>query len=136
MEPIINVKRGCEKRISSVETVLPIAYEGINFIPPTSGMYLKTQFVSLGAEDPVIGKGYYREHIQFQVFITDNSGKGTTQALIKAGQIRDSFSKGTTIVEGGMSMHILTTPQIAGTIIIDGKVIIPVLIDITAEIYE
>ncbi len=135
MEAILNIKRGCEKHLALSET-LPIAYEGVDFIPPSTGMYLKTQFISLGTEDPVFGKGYYREQVQFQVFIVDNSGQGTTQALQKAGQLRDSFSKGTTIVESNMPMHVLTTPQIAGTIIIDGKVIIPLLIDITAEIYE
>lgn len=114
---------------------LPTAYEGVNFDPPSS-IYQSCQFIIEKPTDPVFGLGYYRERINFQIFISDISGKGTTTALERAELIREKFKKGTTLFEEDVKILILETPQIMGTLISQDRVIVPVQIKVIAEVYE
>lgn len=135
MAEIINIKRACEKHLAALVPSVVTAYEGVNFDAPSNTMYQRCQFTISPPDDPVFGTGYHRERVQFQVFVVDPLGKGTTNALQRAELIRLHFAKGTTLVEGTTPLHVLTTPQIAGNSVSQGKVIVPVLIDLIAEVY-
>lgn len=132
---ITNTKRAAERRLSTLTPVVPTAYESHNFDPPT-GMYQRTQFVIRRPEDPVLGTGYHRERIQFQVFIVDKTGQGSTSAFERAELVRQHFSKGTVMIESGTRIHVLSTPQIAGSTVVNGRTVVPVLIDLVAEVYS
>lgn len=134
MAEIVNIKRACEKHLATLTPSLPTGFEGVDFTPPNT-MYQRCQFVVNTPDDPVFGTGYHRERVEFQVFVVDVSGKGTTSAIQRAELIRNHFAKGTTLVESGTPVHILSTPQIAGTKISQGRVIVPVLISAVAEVY-
>lgn len=135
MAEIVNIKRACEKHLAALVPSVVTAYEGVNFDAPSNAMYQRCQFTISPPDDPVFGTGYHRERVQFQVFVVDPLGKGTTDALQRAELIRLHFAKGTTLVEGATPLHVLTTPQIAGNSVSQGKVIVPVLIDLVAEVY-
>ena len=135
MVEIVNIKRACEKHLAALVPSVVTAYEGVNFDAPSNAMYQRCQFTISPPDDPVFGTGYHRERVQFQVFVVDPLGKGTTDALQRAELIRLHFAKGTTLVEGTTPLHVLTTPQIAGNSVSQGKVIVPVLIDLVAEVY-
>lgn len=133
---ITNTKRAAERRLASITpNDIPTAYESVNFDPPTT-IYQRTQFVLRRPDDPVIGTGYYRENIQFQVFIVDKSNEGTARAIERAEVIRQQFAKGTVMIENGTRIHVLSTPQIAGSTVVQGRLVVPVLIDLVAEVYS
>lgn len=131
---ILNTKKAAERRLAAMTPNLPTAYESHNFDPPT-GMYQRTQFVIRRPEDPVLGTGYHRERIQFQVFVVDKTGEGTGDAIQRAELIRQQFAKGTVMIENGTRIHVLSTPQIAGSTVVNSRVVVPVLIDLVAEVY-
>lgn len=131
---ILNTKKAAERRLAAMTPNLPTAYESHNFDPPT-GMYQRTQFVIRRPEDPVLGTGYHRERIQFQVFVVDKTGEGTGDAIQRAELIRQQFAKGTIMIENGTRIHVLSTPQIAGSTVVNSRVVVPVLIDLVAEVY-
>lgn len=131
---ILNTKKAAERRLAAMTPNLPTTYESHNFDPPT-GMYQRTQFVIRRPEDPVLGTGYHRERIQFQVFVVDKTGEGTGDALQRAELIRQQFAKGTVMIENGTRIHVLSTPQIAGSTVVNSRVVVPVLIDLVAEVY-
>lgn len=131
---IVDVKKACETRLVTL-TALPTAYEGVEFIPPAS-MYQRVQYQIFTPEDSTLPAGYHRERMQMQVFVVDVLGQGTTAALTRAGLIRDLFKRGTTIVESGTRILILNTPQVGATIIADGRLIVPVIIPLTVEVYS
>lgn len=130
---IAETKRAVERRLKAMTVDLPTAYEGVSFVPP-AGMYQRIQFRVNAPDDPVFGKGYYRERIEAQVFIVDNAGTGTGGVLTRAELVRDHFKKGTTLTEGGLLIHVLETPQINSTSISDSKVVAAVLIDLVVEV--
>ena len=132
---IIEIKKAAERHLNNLTPVVPIAWEGVSFTPTTE-LYERVQFTIQPPEDPVFGTGFYREHVTMQVFCLGSTNKGTAEVLTRAELIRNHFKKGTVLVEGDVKIHILTTPQIAGTSIVSDKVICPVLIELVAEVYS
>lgn len=134
--PIIDTKKAVERHLSTMTPSIAIAYEGVNFNPPANDMYLATQFVINQPDDPTVGDKYYRERITFQVFVCDVLNKGTANALAKAEAIRERFDKGLTLVENSLRIHVTRTPQIAGTIITNSRLVVPVNIELWTETYK
>lgn len=132
---IIEVKRAAERRLKNLTPAIPIAWEGVSFTPP-SEMYQRVQFTIQRPTDPVLGTGFYRENITMQVFVVGATNKGTAEVITRAELIRQHFSKGLTMLEGSVRIHVLRTPQIAGNTVISDRVICPVLIELVAEVYS
>ena len=132
---IIEAQTAVRRRLAALTPSLPTALEGISFVPPT-GMYQRLQFVINPPTDPTFGTYFHRENIQVQIFVADKLDVGTTGAIARAQLIRDWFCKGLTLEEDGVRMHVLRTPQIAGAAVAGDRVIVPVLIPLTVEVYQ
>lgn len=135
MSVILDIKQACEKRLKDISTGIFTAYEGVDFKPP-SGLYQRCQFVIMSPEDPVFGTGYYRQPFQFQVFVVFPKGKGTKEGIERAEVIWQEFKKGTFILEGTTRIYVLETPKIAGTAFTQDSMVVPVIINMVAEVYE
>ena len=132
---IIDAKRVAERLLASITPSLPTAFEGVDFIPP-AGMY-QSCFLKINAPtDPVWPAGYHRENTVFNVFVIDVKGQGTTDVLLRAGLIRDTFYKGRTFIEGTTRIHILETAQISGPAVLNDRLVVPILIPLTVEVYR
>jgi hypothetical protein len=133
--PILETKRALERRLMALTPSLPTAFEGVSFDPPST-MYQSCQFRISSPDDPVIGTGYYREKIQFQVFIIDAPNNGTASAIQRAELTRDWFKKGSTFQEGVYRIHVLTTPTVSSTSQIGTRTVVTVMIDVITEVYS
>ena len=131
---IIETKRAAERHLLALTPVVPTAFEGVSFTTPT-GLYQRLQFIIRQPDDPVLGKGYYRERLSMQVFVCAELNKGTAEAIARAELIRNWFAKGTTLQEQNIRIHVLSTPQITGTVVTQDRLVCPVLIELTAEVY-
>lgn len=132
---IIKAEKAVRRHLLTLSPQLPTALEATPFTAPT-GMYQRLQFVVNPPTDPTFGNYYHRENIQVQIFVADKLDVGTTGAITRAQALRDLFHKGLTLVEDGVRMHVLRTPQIAGATVAGDRVIVPVLIPLTVEIYD
>ena len=132
---IIKAEKAVRRHLLTLSPQLPTALEAIPFTAPT-GMYQRLQFVVNPPTDPTFGNYYHRENIQVQIFVADKLDVGTAGAITRAQTLRDLFHKGLTLVEDGVRMIILRTPQIAGATVAGDRVIVPVLIPLTVEIYD
>lgn len=133
---IVEAKKAIRRRLSALTPSLPTALEGISFVPPSTGLYQRLQFVVSNPTDPVLGRGYYRENIEVQIFVVDKLDKGTTTAETRAEVLRDWFHKGLTLVEGNFRMHVLRTPHVSSAAVSADRIIVPLLIPLTVEVYE
>lgn len=131
---VAEITQAAEQRLLAITPSIPTAFEGVHF-EPTSGMYQRCQFVISPPDDPVLGLGYYRERIEFQVFVSVPSGQGVGEALQRAELIREQFKKGTFFTSGSIRIYVLNTPQVAGTIIAGDRVVVPVMISLIGEVY-
>jgi hypothetical protein len=133
MSAILNTKRAAERKLLTLG--FPVAFENVDFTPNT-GVYLKTQFQIQSPDDPVIGDTYYRERINFQVFVTDDLGKGTANALTVAEAVRNLFEKSSFMDESGTHIYVLSTPRISGSAVTKDRLVVPVIIDLVAEVFN
>jgi hypothetical protein len=132
---IIEIKRAAERKLSALTPAISTAWEGVSFDPP-AGLYQRVQFTIQSPDDPVLGVGFHRERMTMQVFIVGAANKGTSEVIARAELIRLHFAKGLTLQEGNVKIHVLRTPQIAGTSIASERVVCPVLIELIAEVYS
>lgn len=130
------IKKLCRLHLAELIPALPTAYEGMPFEVPSSGLYQRLQFVVQQPDDPTLGLGYYRERLEMQLFIVGPAGVGTSEVDTYAEQLRLHFRKGTVMVQDSIRVHVLRTPKISGTAVVQNRVMIPVLIDIVGEIYS
>jgi Bacteriophage related domain of unknown function len=133
MSAIEDTRRMAERLVNTLGH--PIAFESRSFTP-TSEIYLRLQFLVRPPEDPVIGDKYYRERITFQVFVADQLGVGTGGAMAVAETIRALFFKGATFQEGSTRIYVLGTPQMSSSVVTADRLVIPVLIDLVAEVFN
>jgi hypothetical protein len=131
---MVSIKRALERRLSQMTPALSTAYEGADFKPVPDTAYQRVQFVPRQPQNPTFGDNYYREVGEFQVFLAYPLNKGSAEALTRAELIRDRFKRGTFMLENGIRIHVLSTPQIAGTIITQDRLVVPVIIEYTAEV--
>jgi hypothetical protein len=132
---ILIAKNTLESRLAANFPTTPIAYEGVSFSPP-SGNYLRCQIKILEPDDRVRGAAYYRENLVFQVFVVTTVNQGSASAITLAQQIRSVFPKGwaTNITNG--RIHVLNTPQIGSVMTPDNRLVVPVFIPVTMEVFS
>lgn len=132
---VLEITQAAEQRLLEITPSIPTAFEGVHFEPP-AGMYQRCQFIISPPDDPVLGTGYYRERVEFQVFVSSPAGLGVGDALARAELIRDKFKKGTYFTSGAIKIHVLSTPQVAGTVPLGDRVVVPVMISLVGEVYS
>ncbi len=132
---IIEIKRAAERKLNALTPSVPTAWESVSFEPPV-GLYQRVQFTIQSPDDPVLGTGFHRERISMQVFVVGAANKGTSEVITRAESIRTHFAKGLVLQEGNIKIHVLRTPQVAGTTVASERVVCPVIIELVAEVYS
>lgn len=132
---IIEIKRAAERKLNALTPSVPTAWESVSFEPPI-GLYQRVQFTIQSPDDPVLGTGFHRERISMQVFVVGAANKGTSEVITRAELIRTHFAKGLVLQEGNIKIHVLRTPQVAGTTVASERVVCPVIIELVAEVYS
>lgn len=131
---ILEVQEAVMQKLYEMPGNLPTAFEGISFEGAGREMYQRLQFNILPPDDPTFGTYYHRENVEVQIFVVDRLEKGTSPALEYAQKLKKHFHKGLTLEEDGVRMHILRTPRISSAAILLDRLVIPVLIPLTAEV--
>ena len=133
---IKTIKKLVENRLKTLSPSLPIAWTNVSFTPPADGSkYLRCTLNIRTPDDSCIGGTYYRENATFNVYVLDKLNIGSGGALDTAESIRDLFDKRTTLEEGNVRVQILQTPHITGEVITNDRLVIPIAIRLTAEIF-
>lgn len=131
---VLPVKIELERRLSTGFPTTPIAYPSVSFTAP-AGLYLRCQIAPRGVEDPTRGDAYVRENYNFQVFVIGEINKGEAEVLTKAKQVADLYAKGMVIDVANLRIMTFKSPQIAGTTIVDSRLIAPVLIPVVVQVF-
>lgn len=131
------IKIALETRLATLTPTMDTAYEAVDFKPKTTP-YQYVQLVPNTPDNANLGDKYYREVGQFQVFLSYKSGNGVAEALNRAELIRDLFKRGTSIVtdNGNIKINFLYTPIIGSWTIAQDRVVVPVIIRYSAEIFN
>lgn len=88
------------------------ALQNVNFLPVPGVPYQKVYLVPFKPDDQVQGAGFYQEVGLFQITLVYPNGVGTGAALARAELLRSLFKKGSTFVNGGVTVQVAETPEL------------------------
>ena len=109
---IVAVRRALEGALNGMTPALSTAWENAKFSPVTGTPYQTAHLMSAEPDNPVYGDEYVEQGI-FQITLYYPEGNGPAAAMTRAELIRDTFYRGATFTNGGISVIIQRTPEIA-----------------------
>lgn len=134
MSILKTTKKLVENKLKTLSPLPSIAWENVSFVPPANGdLYLRCNLQIGRPDDSCIGGNYYRENITFNIYVMDKLNIGTGNALDKAEAIRSLFQKRTTLSEGTTRIQVLNTPRIAGAVVTNDRLVVPISVELIVE---
>lgn len=98
--------------------------------------YQKVNLIRAQPENPTFGDGFYREQGILQVTLIYPLQLGVGEAESRAELIRSTFPRGASFSNGGIVVHIDTTPEIMPAHVFDEGYMVPVRIYYYANIFN
>lgn len=130
------IKKALELHLSTIAPALSTAYEGVSFTPVVGTPYQRVILVPRKPKNTTMGDDHYREVGEFQIFLCYPTNQGTGNALARADVIRSHFQRGTSLIEDDIVVQINYTPQIGGSSIAGDRLVVPVIIPYSVEIFN
>ncbi len=131
---IVKISAAFEKKLNTLETNFPTAYENVQFTPVTGTAYQRVRILPAQPDNPTIGDSYYREVGLFEVILFYPLDIGRNAAQVKAEAIKALFKRGLAMVEDGLTVVVDRTPSIASAVQLDDRYVVPITISYYAEV--
>lgn len=128
------IRKALEKRLSTVTPAMSTAFENISFTPVTGVPWQRINLLPNTPQDGQIGSGLYFERGIFQVMLCYPMGLGPSAAESRAQLVKDTFKRGTSMIEGGVTVIVMNAPSVAGAMIEGDSYCIPVSIRYQAQV--
>lgn len=137
MGKLQSIQSAFEKRLLANTPVgVETAFEGTDYKPKPNVPYQIARVFPGNPINNTLGDDFYLETGRFQVLLAYPKNKGKGAVLDRADEIRTAFKRGTFLLEDGIRMHVLQTPSVQGATITEDRIVVPVTINFTAEIYS
>lgn len=108
---------------------LPIAWPNKSFTPPNDGKFLRVDFIPNRVDRiEIASDGAHQMRGLLQVSVMWPKGEGTDTPLDIAGAIVAAYAADLTLWDGELSVRVYERPAVAGVIVEDQRVMIPVTI--------
>lgn len=134
MSTLLNITKGFNKRLASISPSIEIAYEAVSFTPVAGVPYQRVQLIPARPQNPTLGQNYYREKGTYQILLCYPGNLGTTDILDRAELTRSFFKQGTSFTEAGTTVIVVGTPYVGGANIVQDRLVLPIIINYTAEV--
>ena len=131
---LATVRIALEKKLATLTPAVSIAYENTAFTPVAGTPYLKVNLLPNTPNNDTMGQAVYFERGIFQVTACYPLNAGTAAAGLKAQAIRNHFKRGVTMVESGITVIVMKTPNIAPALVDADRYSIPISIEYQAQI--
>ena len=116
-------------RINDLGLALPIAWPNVDFTPPADGKYIAVSFMPNTATRVAITSGTPHRRVGLlQLSVFWPRGAGVYDPMAKADEIAAGFPADLILLGAGVRVRITKTPDIAGPLVEDHAVHIPVTV--------
>lgn len=132
---LVLIRKALEKRLGTLTPAISTAHEGVSFKPVAGIPYQRTQVVPFEPLNPTLGDDHFREQGEFQIYLCYPSNQGLADVTTQAELVKNHFKRGTTLTEGAIEVLITRTPQITGSLPLGDRVVVPVLIKYSVEMF-
>lgn len=131
---IKSIRAALMKRLSSLSPTMETAKPNTNFTPPAANVpYQRVDLIPAQPDNIVQGAKVFFERGIFQVLLCYPKGVGSKDADARADALQAHFKRGTTLVQGGISVLITATPHIGGEVPDPDRFCIPVTVSWQAQ---
>lgn len=129
------VRAALETALAAITPALPTAWENKNFVPPAADQPYQAAFIMFTEPDnPEMGAGYQeRGFMQVNLVYPENTSSGAIGARAKL--IRDTFYRGLSLTQNGVTVMVNRTPAIGNGSGADGRFNLPVKIPFEAQVF-
>ncbi|MPT25132.1 MAG: hypothetical protein E2577_20380 [Starkeya sp.] len=115
--------------LTGAAAALPIAWPNKSFTPPASGKFLRVDFIPNRVDRlEIASDGAHQLRGLLQVSVMWPKGEGTDAPLDIAGAIVAAYPVDLPLWDGDVSVRVYERPAVAGVIVEDQRVMIPVTI--------
>lgn len=127
------VRAALETALNAMTPPIATAWENVDYKPTVGTAYQRATLLLAEPANPEIGPGYIEQGIfQVDLYYPKNSGPSTATARAEA--IRNAFPFAASFTSGGITTHIVRTPEIGTARVEDDRYVIPVRIRFEARI--
>jgi hypothetical protein len=131
---IAKIRAALETRLGTVTPAIPVAYENTAYSPVAGVMYQRANLLPNTPDDGQIGSSVYMEKGIFQVTVCAPMNNGPAAAEARAQLVKDAFKRGTSVVNGGVTVIIMNAPSVSSAMIDGDRFCIPVSMRYQAQI--
>lgn len=131
---ILKIRAAFESALSGMTPVIQTAYENTPFNPTTGTPYQRPSLLMAAPENPTFGSNFYRERGIFYVTLVYPLGNGTGAVMARAEAVKAFFKRGNSYSNGGVTVQIERTPEIASQQIDADSYSVPVKVRFWADI--
>jgi hypothetical protein len=126
-----SVRAALESRLLTMPGGLPSAMQNAAFAPVAGVPYQQINTIFAPPDNQQAGASYFERGI-FQVLLMYPAGAGPGAAEAQAELIRTHFQRNTVATHGGVRVVVMTTPEIAQGLVLDGRFAVPVSVTFQA----
>ena len=131
---IAKIRAALEKQLATIAPVLATAYENMLLNPALGVPYQRSNLLPNKPADGQISGNLYFERGIYQVTLCYPMGVGPGQAEARAQLVKDAFKRGTSLVEGAVTVIMTNAPSVSGAMIDGDRFCIPVSIYYQAQV--
>ena len=129
-----DISAALDDRLSSLTGSSPVAWQNTVFKPAKSTLYLRPSLLPVSSAQIGLGSAGLDEHSGiYQVDVYAPSGKGRSEAEVKADSVADHFKRGTDLTYNGVTVRLGDTSRNQG-LMEDDRFVISVSINYSAHV--
>lgn len=123
---IAKIRSALEKQLAAITPVMSISFENVAFTPVAGTPYQRSNLLPNTPNDAQIGGRVYMEVGIYQVTVCYPMGNGPAAAEARCQLVKDAFKRGTSLVEGGVTVIIMNAPSVSSAMIDGDRFCIPI----------
>jgi hypothetical protein len=112
-DPTINIRNALVDALASITPVIDIVHQNEAYSPQPDDPYCEVYLLPANPANPTMGNGFYREQGILQINLQYPPRVGTLDCETRAGLIRSLFKRGASFSDGGVTVLIDKTPEMA-----------------------
>lgn len=132
---IKEIRGALEAQLATLAGSVPVAWENVAFRPTIGKAFLRATLLPAQTQNPSFGGVHNRETGILQVDVYMPTGGGSAAAAAWAETIRGGFARGSSFVNGGVTVRILREPSIAHALAGSDWFTIPVSVPYLADVF-
>ena len=131
---IAKIRTAFDTRLATLSPALACAYENKAYAPVAGTPYQRINLLPNTPEDAVLGSLIYFEIGIFQVTLCYPMGNGPGTAEARAQLVKDLFKRGTSMLQGGVTVTVTRAPSAAPAFIDGDRYCVPLSMRYQAQV--